>query len=138
MSTASWIQPPCRYYSPDRRGGGFAKPSCSRARQFPGVVSSSSCSCGYSEILNFDFGNGFFLYYWWILILGIDLEIKRCRLVLESLDYVILKTQILYFSTNSKRTKEAPKMFNDCEKKSQENSYILSALLNLRLYSSFV
>ncbi|CAN7133575.1 uncharacterized protein LOC103835299 [Brassica rapa] len=57
MSTASWIQPPCRYYSPDRRGGGFAKPSCSRARQFPGVVSSSSCSCGYSEILNFDFGS---------------------------------------------------------------------------------
>nr|VDD06303.1 unnamed protein product [Brassica rapa] len=57
MSTASWIQPPCRY-SPDRRGGGFAKPSFSSARQFPGGVSSSSCSCGYSEILNFDFGNG--------------------------------------------------------------------------------
>ncbi|CAH8355515.1 unnamed protein product [Eruca vesicaria subsp. sativa] len=58
MSTATWIQPPCRL-SPDRRGGGFAKPSFSRARQFPGVVlvSSSSCSCGYSEILNFDLGS---------------------------------------------------------------------------------
>ncbi|KAG2241972.1 hypothetical protein Bca4012_054846 [Brassica carinata] len=60
MSTASWIQPPCRF-SPDRRrrlrSGGFVKP-----RQFPGVVlvssssssPSSSCSCGYSEILTFD------------------------------------------------------------------------------------
>nr|VDC97976.1 unnamed protein product [Brassica oleracea] len=59
MSTASWIQPPCRFL-PDRGrgGGGFAKSSLSRTRQFPGVVSSSSCSCGYSEILNFDFGNG--------------------------------------------------------------------------------
>ncbi|KAJ4869032.1 Hydrolase-like protein family [Raphanus sativus] len=56
MSTASWIQPPCRFL-PDRHrgGGGFAKPSFSRARQFPGVVSySSSCSCGHSEILTFD------------------------------------------------------------------------------------
>lgn len=77
MSTASWIQPPCRFL-PDRGrgGGGFAKSSLSRTRQFPGVVSSSSCSCGYSEILNFDFGNGFFLYNWWILILGIDLDHK--------------------------------------------------------------
>ncbi|CAF1709666.1 BnaC03g58900D [Brassica napus] len=56
MSTASWIQPPCRFL-PDRGGGGFAKSSLSRTRQFPGVVSSSSCSCGYSEILNFDFGS---------------------------------------------------------------------------------
>lgn len=63
MSTASWIQPPCRYL-PDR--GGFSKPSSVRPRQLlSGVVSASSsssssspsCSCGYSEILNFDFGN---------------------------------------------------------------------------------
>ncbi|KAJ0233700.1 Hydrolase-like protein family [Hirschfeldia incana] len=61
MSTASWIQPPCRFL-PDRRRGGFAKASVRRARQFPGVVSSyssssspsSSCSCGYSEILTFN------------------------------------------------------------------------------------
>ncbi|XP_010499432.1 PREDICTED: putative lipase YDR444W [Camelina sativa] len=63
MSTASWIQPPCRYL-PEDRGGGFAN----RGRQYSGVVlaaasssspsssSSSSCSCGYSDILNFDFG----------------------------------------------------------------------------------
>lgn len=89
MSTASWIQPPCRFL-PDRYrgGGGFAKPSFSRARQFPGVVSySSSCSCGHSEILTFDhFGNGFFP--WCVvliggssLILGIDLDQKMYRLV---------------------------------------------------------
>ncbi|XP_010478272.1 PREDICTED: putative lipase C4A8.10 isoform X2 [Camelina sativa] len=62
MSTASWIQPPCRHL-PDR-GRGFSN----RGRQYSGVVSaasssspsssssSSSCSCGYSDILNFDFG----------------------------------------------------------------------------------
>ncbi|XP_023645783.1 putative lipase YDR444W isoform X1 [Capsella rubella] len=62
MSTASWIQPPCRYL-PDRGGGGFSKTSSRRPRQFlSGVVSvssspssSSSCSCGYSDILEFDF-----------------------------------------------------------------------------------
>lgn len=59
MSTASWIQQPPFRYLPDR-----GKPSSRRAPQFfSGVVSassspsSSSCSCGYSEILNFDFGN---------------------------------------------------------------------------------
>ncbi|EOA40380.1 hypothetical protein CARUB_v10009109mg [Capsella rubella] len=64
MSTASWIQPPCRYL-PDRGGGGFSKTSSRRPRQFlSGVVSvssspssSSSCSCGYSDILEFDFGS---------------------------------------------------------------------------------
>lgn len=73
MSTASWIQPPCRYL-PDR--GGFSKRSCGRPKKFPSVVSSSSssspssssCSCGYSEISNFDFGNLASIFIWVFLL----------------------------------------------------------------------